>query len=515
MRTKNAILNLTVSLGAQGVNIFLQFLARFIFVRYFSEEYLGVNGLFTEILTIFSLAELGIGTSMMYGMYGMISRDDKEGICRLMNLYRRLYFMVGAAVAVIGMAMFPFLGYFVGETQIPHIRLIYLLYLINSVSSYFFSYKQTLIRADQKEYIISGVTQIIRCLQVVAQIIIIIATKNFYLYLGVQICCQELTNIVLSVVADRKYPFIKEKHGGWPDQEVKKDIFDHIRAMAVHRFGSVFVFNTDNMLISMFVGLGTVGIYSNYKMVINNLRTVSDYIYNAIIAGVGNLSATESPEQVLETYQSLNMGASFLFGWESVCLLVLFNPFIKLFFGEKYLLPFVTVLIIVIDFYILGMRQMTICFRNAMGLFWYDRYKPIFEVGINLGISLLLVRNYGIAGVISGTIISSLATNFWVEPLVFFKFGIQKNWKKNLGVYYLRYGIYTIFTAGCGILCMWLGNRFLGDGLWGFLMKGALITAVYLAMVWVVFGRTKECNYLKQRIAALIRQRERKGEAEK
>lgn len=506
------MINLLSSVGAQGVNIFLQFVSRFIFVRCFSEEYLGVNGLFTEILTIFSLAELGIGVSMMYGLYDVIAKKDQEAICRLMNLYRRMYAMVGGAVAVIGSVLLPFLDFFVRSAEIPHIRLIYLMYLINSVLSYFFAYKQTLIRADQKEYIVSGVTQLLKCIQVLVQIVIIVSTKNFYLYLGVQIFSQVLTNIVLSLIADRRYPYIKYKDRGLPDKAVCKDIFRHIRAMAFHRFGSVFVFNTDNLLISMFIGLGTVGIYSNYKLVTNNLRTVADYIYNALTASVGNLAVTESPERTLSVYKALQLGMSLLFGWMAVCLITLFNPFVGLFFGEKYLLDFSTVLVIVLDFYILEMRQVTLCFRNAMGLFWYDRYKPVFEVLLNLGVSLFLVQKCGIGGVILGTVISSLATNFWVEPLVLFKYGIKIRWKRNLAEYFLRYGEYTLFTAVCAWISLELGDLLGPVTVLSFAARGAVSCMVYILLSVAVFGRTEEWFYLSDKVVGLIkgRRKERK-----
>ena len=501
------MVNLAVSLGARSVNILLQFLSRFIFVRYFTEEYLGVNGLFTEILTIFSLAELGIGVSMMYGLYDVIAKKDQEEIGRLMNLYRRMYAFVGGAVAGIGCVMLPFLEIFTGETDIPHIRIIYLMYLANSVLSYFFSYKQTLIRADQKEYIVSGVTQLVRCIQVIIQIGIIVATKNFYLYLGVQMVCQVMTNVILSVIADRKYPFIKKKNTGLPDKEVRTDIYRHIRAMAFHRFGSVFVFNTDNLLISMFIGLGTVGIYSNYKLVTNNLRTVADYIYNALTASVGNLTATEEPERALAVYHALQMGMSLFFGWMAVCLITLLNPFIELFFGARYLLPFFTVVVIVLDFYIMEMRQITLCFRNAMGLFWYDRYKPVFEVLINLGLSLVLVQHLGISGVILGTILSSLATNFWVEPLVLFKHGIKINWKKNLAGYFFRYGKYTLFTVACAALSLSILRAFGSVTLLSFISGGLSACVIYGAAAFLLFGRTEEWRYLMKTISGLIKRK--------
>lgn len=506
MRTKNTLLNLTVTMGAQGISIFFQFLSRYIFVKFFSEEYLGVNGLFTELLTVLSLAELGIGTSMMYGLYNVISQNDKKNIGRLMNMYKRMYIAVAVIVAIIGILMFPFLGYFVKDTNIPQIEVIYLMYLINSVSSYFFSYKQTLIRADQKEYIISGITQIVKCVQVLIQILIIVFTKNFYIYLSVQIICQIGNNIILAIIAEKKYPYIKEQSYGLPDKKIRYDIYSHIKAMAIHRFGSVFVFNTDNLIISMFVGLGTVGVYSNYKMVINNLKVVSDYIYNAVSASVGNLTVTEKPNRILEIYHCMNMGMSLLVGWESVCLLLLFNPFIKLFFGEKYLLSSFTVLVIVIDFYILGMRQVTICFRNAMGLFWNDRYKPIFEVGINMVASLILVKKLGIAGVILGTTISSILTNFWVEPYVFFKYGIRKKWKKNLASYYFKYGKYTLFTAIYSILVSKIIINRMGDfNIIMILFMGIGISIGYVTFAWIIFGRTGEWIFFVEKAESIIK----------
>lgn len=510
------MINLLASVGAQGVNILLQFLSRFIFVRYFSEEYLGVNGLFTEVLTIFSLAELGIGISMMYGLYDVIAKKDEQAVACLMNLYRRMYAVVGAAVAGIGCALLPFLDVFVKSTEIPHIRLIYLMYLANSVLSYFFAYKQTLLRADQKEYIVSGVTQLVKCVQVLFQIGIILVTENFYLYLGAQMVCQILTNVLLAAVADRKYPYIRNRSAGLPDRAVRKDLYRHIRAMAFHRFGSVFVFNTDNLLISMFIGLGTVGLYSNYKLVTNNLRTVADYIYNALTAGVGNLAVTEPAERTLSVYHTLQMGMSLLFGWMAVCLLTLFNPFIEVFFGGKYLLPFSTVAVIVLDFYILEMRQVTLCFRNAMGLFWYDRYKPVFEVALNLGLSLFLVQRYGIAGVILGTVISSLATNFWVEPLVFFRYGIQKDWKRNLAGYFRRYGCYTAFTAVCAVLCLYVCGRFGEVTVLTFLLRGAAVCVIYALLAFAVFGRSTEWKELAGKVSGLVKYRKKaEGEQEK
>ena len=507
MRTRNSILNILVSFGSQAVSIVLLFISRKVFLNYFTEEYLGVNGLFTEILTVLSLAELGIGTAMMYGLYDAVAKGERREICQLMNLYRRLYTVVGIIVVAVGLAMMPFLDHLIKDNRIPHIRLIFLMYLADSTVSYFLSYKQTIIQANQKAYVVSGVAMGIRCCQILLQIASMVVLHNFYVYIALQIGGQICTNAVLSAVSNKMYPYIRRNREGLPSKEKIRGICRHIKAMALHKFGAVFVSNTDNLLISAFVGLGTVGLYSNYKMVLNSLKLALSYIYNAFTAGIGNLAATETPEKVHHIYKCLNFVMSLIYGWAAVCLWLLFNPFIGTFFGERFVLPEYVVAIIVLDFYIHGMRQMTLRFRDGMGLYWYDRYKPFFEVAINLAVSLLLVKKYNIAGVLLGTIISSLLTNFWVEPYVLFRHGIRKEWKAGLRQYFLRYGGYTAFAVAAGALCSRCVSLFPADSLLLLILRGLVITAVYGICALLVFGRTAQMRYMMDKALDVLKKR--------
>lgn len=507
MRTKNSILNILVSFGAQAVNIVLLFISRKVFLNHFSTEYLGVNGLFTEILTVLSLAELGIGTAMMYGLYDAVAKEDKTSICQLMNLYRRLYTTVGLIVVGIGLAMLPFLEYLIKDNRIPHIHLIFLLYLADSAVSYFLSYKQTIIQACQKAYVVSAVGMGIRCVQILLQILSMVTLRNFYVYIAIQIGGQICTNVALSLLSGKMYPYIRRNRAGLPPKEKIQEIYRHIRSMAFHKFGAVFVSNTDNLLISAFVGLGTVGLYSNYKMVLNSLRLCFSYIYNAFTAGIGNLAATEGGEKVNQIYNCLNFVMSMLYGWAAVCLLGLFNPFIRTFFGERFVLQPWVVAIIVADFYIHGMRQMTLRFRDGMGLYWYDRYKPFFEVTINLTVSLLLVKKYSIAGVLLGTIVSSLLTNFWVEPYVLFRHGIKGDWKKGLADYFLRYGGYTLFSAAAGGAAIAAVSRIPADSFLLLIARGVMISGIYGVCALAVFGRSAEFRFLLGKALELIKKR--------
>lgn len=509
MRTKSSMMNLLVSFAMQAINIVLLFCSRQLFIRYFSIEYLGINGLFSNILTVFSLAELGIGTAMMYGMYAPAATDDREQICRLMNLYKKLYMAVGAVVFIVGAGFAPFLNLFVKDNTIPDLHLIYFMYLADSVLSYFFSYKQTIIQANQKGYIISAVTQFIRTVQIAVQMLTVLYFSNFYIYIALQLIAQTGTNVVLAHIAERMFPYIKKNTFGLPEPQEQKEIRCHIQATAMHRFGGTFVMHTDNLIISACVGLAAVGLYSNYKMVLNSLKVFLSYIYNAFTASIGNLAATESKEKVLFTYQCLNFLMSMVYGWSSVCLFVLFNPFIEYMFGREYLLSGGVVAILVVDFYLWGMRQMTLRFRDGMGLYRRDRYKAVFEVIVNLAASLILVFPLEIAGVILGTIISTMTTNFWVEPMVFFKYGIGgSGWTKNLLIYFVKYLKYTMFSVGICAICFYMESCFPPVKLIHFFFLGIGFTMLYGIGAWLVFGRSREWNFLWEKSKWYIMRRE-------
>lgn len=494
MRTRSSMRMLAASFLGQAANLILLFVSRRLFVRYFAQEYLGVNGLFSNILTVLSLAELGIGTAMVYSLYKPAAEKDHAAICRFMNLYRLLYRIVGGVVLLLGVLLLPVLPYLVRGGGIPHLRLIYGMYLFDTVAGYCLSYQQAMLTAHQEAWRTTAVTQAVRGVQILLQMAVIVCLRNFYIYLAIQMCTQLTANIILSRIVNRRYPYLPGNREGYPEKAVCADLFRQVGALSLHRLGGVMVSHTDNLILSAFQGLAVVGVYSNYQMVLNSIRLTMSYIYNAFAPAVGNLAAAGDRERVGEIHSVLNFLMSVLYGWLALCFAVLFNPFIELFFGAKYVLPFSTTLLIILDFYIHGMRQMTLRFRDVMGLYWYDRYKPVAEALLNLTISVALVGRFGIAGVVGGTIISSLLTNFWIEPLVFFRYGVQNGWKRRYARFYLRY------AAHAGVLLL--------DGavLWRFyrpirhylewVLWGLLATALYAGTVFLVFHRSFEWSYL-------------------
>lgn len=508
MRTKYSLFNMAVSFAGQFINLILLFISRRIFIRCFAIQYLGINGLFTNILTVLSMAELGIGTAMIYGLYRPAATEDQDEICRLLNLYRLLYRVVGIFVFVAGLALLPFLPHLVkGGTDIPHMPLIYLMYLFDTVSSYFLSYRQSVITAHQKTFLITVVTQGVRSVQILLQIAVILFTGNFYLYLALQIGAQFVSNLILSVAAARLYPYIRRKGLGLPERGETKRILKDISAMAMHKFGAVVVSNTDNLIISAFVGLASVGLYSNYKMILNSIKLMMSYVYGAFTAGIGNLAATSDGEKIYSVHRELNFLLSMLYGYMAVCLFLLFNPFIGLFFGWEFTMGMPVVLLIVVDFYLHGMRQLTLRFRDGMGLYRHDRHKPIAESALNLAVSLVLVRRYSVAGVLAGTIVSTLLTNFWVEPMVFLKYGVKGNWRKNLGRYFAGYLRYSLMTILCGGALWLLFQRIPDRNFWYFIGKGVFATAFYGGAAWFFFGRSEEWGMLAERLGGILKKR--------
>lgn len=496
MRTRSSLRTLAVSFLGQAVNLILLLISRRVFIQYFTQEYLGVNGLFSNILTVLSLAELGIGTAMIRGLYRPASIGDKGEICRLMNLYRVLYGAVGGVVLVLGVALIPVLPYFVQEGGIPGLRMIYCMYLFDTVAGYFLSYKQAVLAAHQEAWRTTAVTQAVRSVQILLQMLVIVCLRNFYIYIAVQMCSQLTANIILSGIVNQRYQYLRDNRKVYPARETVKGLFREVWALSLHRLGGVLVSHTDNLIISTFRGLALVGVYSNYQMVLNSIRMLMSYIYNSFSPAIGNLAASKDCERVYEIFSSLDLLLSLLYGWLALCLAVLFNPFIRLYFGIDYILPLPVVLLIVLDFHLHGMRQVILRFRDGMGLYWYDRYKPIAEVLLNLVISVALVGRLGIAGVVAGTIVSTLLTNFWVEPLVFFRYGVKNEWKRKFIQYYMGRMMHMAVLVVDGAVLLVLDIRMPVQNFADWVFRGGLCTVLYGLTVFLVFHCRREWRYL-------------------
>lgn len=492
-RTNNSLKNMKYAIVGQGLGLLISFVSRMAFVRILSAEYLGLNGLFTNILSILSLAELGVGAAIIYSMYKPLADKDMYKIKALMGLYKKAYVTIGIAIAFIGSALTPFLNYLIKDMpDLPYIKLIYLMFVANSSISYFYSYKRSLIIADQKRYVATFYRYGFYFLLNVIQIIVLLFTRSYIFYLGLQIINTFLENICVSRKTDQLYPFLKEKGSFELDKEEKKTIVQNVKAMVFHKIGSIVVVGTDNILISKFIGVIQVGLYSNYQLIINALNTVFGLVFQSVTASIGNLGATENSKKNKFIFECINLIGFWIYAFSSICLINLFNPFINLWLGAEYLFSMPIVLIIIISFYLSGMRKSVLTFRDALGLFWHDRYKAIFEAGINLVASIILAQYIGIAGIFIGTIISTLTTCFWIEPYILFKYGFEDSVKS----YFKKYGFYTINMIIVGVLTWFISSIFSDYSILGFIGKLVVCIIVPNTLFLIIFWRTKEFQYL-------------------
>lgn len=503
MRSTNSIRNIVVNLGGQLLNLVLGLVCRSVFIQMLGTAYLGVSGVFGNILTLFSLAEMGFGTALVFSMYKPLAENDRPKLGALMGLYRRVYHIVGCVVAAVGLALVPFYRFFLKDApDVPDLTLIYLLYLFNSVVTYFLSYKQSIIVADQKNYICTLYQYGFCIAQNAVQIAMLILTRNFILYLVTQIVFSFLNNYFLGRKSDKMYPYLNtyrhEKLGRQDRQAISKNI----RALFLHKLGGTVVNGTDILVISGLVNVDSAGIYSNYYLITSVLRNLTGQIFGGITASVGNLGTEKDRKRSYEVYLSVNFAGFWIFSFCFICLFVLFNPFIELWTRRADLVfPMPVVLLIALNFYATGMRQATVTFKDAFGLFWYDRYKAVVEAAVNLGLSILLTLRFGVIGVFAGTLVSTLAVDLWVEPLVLYRHGFRRR----AYPYFLRYAGYGALTAVTAALTWAVCSLLPGAGVPNFLGKCAvclfLPNALYLALFW----RTRDFRQMTELVRAPVR----------
>lgn len=495
MRSKSSAKNLVVALIGQAFGLIISFIARIMFVKFLSDEYLGLNGLFTNLLTMLSLVELGVGSALVYSLYKPLADGDNEKVKSLMDLYRKAYNIIGGVVLIIGILFIPFYRYLISEVpSISHLDFIYILFVLNTAISYFYSYKRSLIICDQKRYIATIYRYVFYFLLNVFQIIVLFLTHNYILYLITQVVFTWLENICISIKADRMYPYLKDKNIKKLDKKELNTISKNVRAMLFHKIGGVVVNSTDNILISKLVGLIAVGMYSNYYLITSALDTITAQFFNAITASVGNLGACTNSKKVKETFNTTFFLNYLIYGVITVCLLILFNPFIEVWLGKKYLFDFGVVLVITICFYLKGIRKTCLTFKDALGLFWQDRYKPIIESIINLVASIILGIKYGVLGIFMGTIISTVTTSLWIEPYVLYKY----YFKENIIDYLYRFIKYTLVVVLTYLIVQKIVILISINGILGLLIKGVVSLILSILIMTIVFIKTNEIKHMKK-----------------
>lgn len=494
-RTEYSIFNILTGLGGYILNTILGFICRIVFVQCLSADYLGVNGLFTNILTMLSLAELGIGSAIVYALYKPLAENDEEKIASLMKLYSKAYRTIGLLIAVVGLALMPFLSLIIREQ--PDINeSIYLLYainLFNTASSYFFSYRSSLLVAAQRNYIVSGISYTVAIVQSVLQMVFLLVFRNYIGYLLIQTAGTLLFNIIVSHVATKQFPYICQKNTVPLPKNEQRTLFTNVRDLMIYKVSSLLVNSTDNILITFFKGLATTGIASNYTLLVNTLNSLLAQIFNGLTASIGNHNASEPVEKRYRMFSFLNMMNFWIFGWAALGIYFCSSDLVQLCFGEEYVLSNEIPFVMALNFFTVGMMNAVWTYKHTLGLFHYGRFIQFFTGILNIVFSVLLGMCWGLFGILFATFIARLLTSLWYDPYAVFKYGFHMS----LYIYIKKLAYYMVLLAVAATLCQCAFLLVGGSLVVQTLLRILLCSAITNLTFWIALHKTAEFDMLK------------------
>lgn len=454
-RTKNTFLNVLGGIAVKASG-FTAFVTRTVFLYVLGIEYAGVSSVFTNVLTVLSFAELGIGTAITYALYKPIAENDNNQISKLMNAYKKIYSTIAAVIFLLGLCLIPFMEYIITDAPSikEDIRLIYLLYLANTSVSYLLIYKSTFLIATQKDYLVSKYKVIISIVKMAVECVALIAFKNFVVYLVISIVISFAQNLIVAKVAEREYPILKQKNKQKLEEAEKKQLFRDTKALALYKVSGTVLNGTDSILVSSFFGTSSAGILGNYNLITGQIYSLVMILFSATSAGVGNLAATSNKKHQYEIFQQMLFICFWLYCFCVTSLWTLLNPFMYVWQSGKHMFSAYLIALIVIEFYIRGMLSPVTQFRTSNGLFIQGKYRPVIMAVINLVTSIVLAKWVGISGIFLGTIISRATTQLWYDPWLIYRrvFGV------NTFEYFKIYFIYGFVTVACCALTSTLLN---------------------------------------------------------
>lgn len=434
MKTKRVLQNTISCFISYFITALAAFLLQRVFKNVLGKEYLGINSLYANIMSGLSIVELGFGSAIIANMYKPVAEQDIPMITALVQFYKKVYRIVAIVILGIGFCILPFINYIVGETTIAiNTKLIFLFYLLDVVVSYFLTYKRSMLYANQQSYYVTWIHTIVLVITNFLQICFLYMTESLYIYLLISILFRMIENIIINMMVDKRFPYLKTSQAYQLGDEMKSDIKRKVHGLIFHKIATFVVFGTDNILISMVPGLGIiwVGVYSSYSMITRKLTGLLDSVFNSITASVGNLLLEKDSEKSYRMFCNIHFLVTWVYVFVGTAFFFVSFPFIELWMGKDFVLDRITVFVISFNMFFGGLRVSYGTFKTAAGIFFEDRYVPLAESLVNFILSVLLARSMGLKGVIIGTICSDLVLYLYSYP----RYVYHNLFKKGMGVY--------------------------------------------------------------------------------
>lgn len=481
-RTKNTVRNIAAGLANQGVSIILPFINRTIILWSLGAEFTGLSGLFSSILSVLGIAELGFNTAIVYSLYRPMAEHDEDKICEIVSLFRKIYGIIGTIVLVLGMAVMPFLKYLIHGSYPSEINLyvVYFLYLLNSVISYYmFAYKECLLIADQRQDMAQNMRTVVNILRYAAQFVVLLVFHSFYQYLIVAIIGTMVTNLGIQRLTVKKYPYFKQIKG---KQRIPQELIMQMKGLMVNKICDTFRNSFDSVIISSFIGLTATAIYGNYYYIYSAVYGIMLTICNAMSASVGNSIIEKNEDRNYEDLLTFSALFAFILGICTALLACLYQPFMKLWAGEKLLLSTTDMLLFCIYFYVINMNNIRNQYISGTGIWWKLKASYIVEAAANLLLNFILGKYFGISGVLLATIITIFAFNYLQRNAVLFR----SYFKQSSYMKYLMEQFYFAFVAIAAVSCSYVVcSKISLDSILGLVIKGGITVIISGSILFV------------------------------
>ena len=502
-RTKNATKNIIYGLVLKIYQIIVPFLMRTAMIYLLGVEYLGLNSLFTSILSVLNLVELGVGSAMVFSMYKPIVDDDKVKICALMKLFKIYYRIIGVVILVIGLIICPFIPKLI-KSGVPADMNVYVLYILNLLATVFsywlFGYKNCLLSAHQRIDVTSKVTLYVNTVQYIIQFVLLFIFKNYYLYVITLLLGQIGINIVTALVVTKMYP--EYNASGELSESERKQINGRVKDLFTSKIGSVIVNSADSIVISSFLGLTMLAIYQNYYYIITAIIATVAVIFNSCTAGIGNSIIVETNEKNYNDLKKFTFMIAWIAGFCSCALLCLFQPFMKLWVGKNLLLDYPCVICLVLYYFIYEINQLLNLYKDASGIWHKDRFRPLVTAITNLILNVILVNYIGIYGVLLSTVISMLTVGMpWIIHNLFSEIFKNLNPKE----YILKLIKYFIATVIVATLTYYVCHFIQGETIISLIFRGIVCFVVSNTLFYVIYRKTKEMNDSKALLNKILK----------
>lgn len=509
MRIKKSFLNASTSTFIYAIRAILLFVVRIVFVRILGKVYLGVDSLFTNILTVLSIADLGISTAINYCLYKPLSDKDYNRVSTIMSFYKKVYKILGLVVLAVGLLIIPFLKFIVRE-NVENLYIIYLIYLFTTVITYFISYKDALLSADQNYYkssLIIGVTFI--CMYLL-RIVFLYTIPSFIIFALVQLVMIIIQRILVNRYITKEYKQVDFNYKEKLSNSEQKEIFFNIKSLFINKVGGFLVNGTDNIIISALpnLGVGVVAVYANYYSITGMLDTILTKAISSITSSYGDLAVNEDVKVQENVFDMIQFASFLIFGLISIGFMFLLSLLIKICFGTDFELGYYTVMIISLNFYLIGIIRPLDMIKEATGFYKQDRYANIIQAVVNIVLSIILGKIYGLFGVVLATLLSSVLIPLWNRPYIAYKYIFNKKPYKFL----IKQLLYFISIVMIYLITFFIiKNITFNNSILLFIVKGLLITIIYFILISIFYSRTKEYKFFFKKIFEIIFKRKNKS----